>query len=135
MAAEKEAARTLALRGDRDKALAVLRRRKYKEALLLDAGAKLDNVEQLTHSIEAAQLDAAVVAGLEAGKTALDLLQQVKPAGRGAAALGGPANPRRRFPRGRNARSSTSSSSWPTPRTASTTSMCASLARVLRGGL
>ncbi len=85
MEREKEAARTLALRGERDKALAVLRRKKYKEGLLLDAGAKLDNVEQLTHSIEAAQLDAAVVAGLEAGKDALDALQKVPAAA--AAAL------------------------------------------------
>jgi hypothetical protein len=77
MEKEKVAARALGLRGERDKALAVLRRKKYKEQLLTDAAAKLDNVEMLTHSIESAQLNAAVAAGLEAGKDALDALQKV----------------------------------------------------------
>jgi charged multivesicular body protein 6 len=68
---EKEIAKECLARGDKDKALLALRRRKYQESLLTKTDAQLEQLEKLTSSVEFALVQKDVVFGLQQGTQVL----------------------------------------------------------------
>jgi charged multivesicular body protein 6 len=58
-------------KGDKDKALLALRRKKYQETLLAKTDAQLEQLEQLTQSVEFALVQKDVLFGLQQGTTVL----------------------------------------------------------------
>lgn len=75
LAAEHEAARGCVQRGDKPRALLYLRRRKYQETLLQQTDGQLETLQQLTASIEFAQVEKDVLYGLRRGN---DVLRQIQ---------------------------------------------------------
>jgi len=76
---EKE--RTLAKQcldqGRKDKALRLLKKKKFQDSLLEKTDVQLDNLEKLVQDIEFAQVEIQVVEGLKGGNEALDALHQI----------------------------------------------------------
>eukprot|EP00039_Didymoeca_costata_P015151 m.253688 g.253688 ORF g.253688 m.253688 type:complete len:213 (-) comp16162_c0_seq7:3382-4020(-) len=72
----QDGARERAKKGDKKGARELLRRKKYQETLLLQTDQNLTNLEELTRSIEFAQMEQQVVTGIEAGNKALKILQE-----------------------------------------------------------
>jgi len=68
---EKAIAKEMLTRGDRDKALLALRRKKYQESLLAKTDAQLEQLEKLTSSVEFALVQKDVVFGLQQGTNVL----------------------------------------------------------------
>lgn len=62
---DREMARKLLQEGKKDKAKLMLRKKKFQETLLEKTDVQLDNLEQLVHDIEFAQIEMQVVKGLE----------------------------------------------------------------------
>ena len=68
---ETAIARSLLAAGDKKRALLALRRKKYQESLLAKTDAQLEQLEQLTSSVEFALVQKDVVFGLEQGTSVL----------------------------------------------------------------
>jgi charged multivesicular body protein 6 len=73
---EHEIAKTLLAQGDRQRALLALRRKKYQESLLAKTDAQLEQLEQLTSSVEFALVQKDVVFGLQEGTRVLKEIQK-----------------------------------------------------------
>lgn len=73
---EKEIARECLARGEKDKALLALRRRKYQESLLSQTDAQLEQLEKLTANVEFAQVQKDVVFGLQRGTEVLKMINR-----------------------------------------------------------
>eukprot|EP00048_Salpingoeca_helianthica_P016695 m.233682 g.233682 ORF g.233682 m.233682 type:complete len:217 (-) comp19264_c0_seq1:149-799(-) len=73
---DRAAAKELGAAGQKDKALSLLKRNRYRTKLLGDTAGQLDNLEQLIESLEYATVESQVVAGLKAGNDALTALQK-----------------------------------------------------------
>ena len=69
---ETALARSLLSSGAKDKATAVLRRRRYQQRMRASVEGHLENLERTADSIEWAAVSASVFAALERGKTALE---------------------------------------------------------------
>src|SRR5436305_12618947 len=68
---EKEIAKECLARGEKDKALLALRRKKYQESLLAKTDSQLEQLEKLTSSVEFALVQKDVVFGLRQGTQVL----------------------------------------------------------------
>jgi charged multivesicular body protein 6 len=68
---EKEIAKECLVRGEKDKALLALRRKKYQESLLAKTDSQLEQLEKLTSSVEFALVQKDVVFGLQQGTQVL----------------------------------------------------------------
>ena len=68
---EKEIAKECLARGEKDKALLALRRKKYQESLLAKTDSQLEQLEKLTSSVEFALVQKDVVFGLQQGTQVL----------------------------------------------------------------
>ncbi|KAL3422446.1 snf7 family protein [Phlyctema vagabunda] len=68
---ERDAARQMLAKGDKARALLALRRKKYQESLLAKTDAQLEQLEQLTSSVEFALVQKDVVFGLQQGTSVL----------------------------------------------------------------
>lgn len=68
---ETQAARQLLARGDKQRALLALRRKKYQESLLAKTDAQLEQLEKLTASVEFALIQKDVLFGLQQGTSVL----------------------------------------------------------------
>lgn len=68
---ETEIARECLARGDRSKALLALRRKKFQQTLLAKTDAQLQTLEELTSSVEFAQVQKDVMFGLQQGTKVL----------------------------------------------------------------
>lgn len=68
---EKQIAREMLAKGDKPRALLALRRKKYQESLLAKTDAQLEQLEQLTSSVEFALVQKDVVFGLQQGTKVL----------------------------------------------------------------
>ena len=64
---EKEIAKEFLAKGEKDKALLALRRRKYQESLLSHTDTQLEQLEKLTSNVEFAQVQKDVLFGLQRG--------------------------------------------------------------------
>jgi len=74
---DKETAKQLLAKGNKQKALLLLRKKKYQESLLEKTDKQLENIERMTHDLEFAQIEVEVVAGLKSGNEALNKLHQL----------------------------------------------------------
>ncbi len=68
---ETEVARECLARGDKSKALLALRRKKFQQSLLAKTDAQLQTLEELTSSVEFAQVQKDVMFGLQQGTKVL----------------------------------------------------------------
>ena len=68
---EKEIAKECLAKGDKDRALLALRRKKYQESLLQKTDAQLEQLEKLTSSVEFALVQKDVLFGLQQGTAVL----------------------------------------------------------------
>src|SRR5271154_1888428 len=68
---EKEIAKECLARGEKDKALLALRRKKYQESLLAKTDSQLEQLEKLTASVEFALVQKDVLFGLQQGTQVL----------------------------------------------------------------
>jgi charged multivesicular body protein 6 len=68
---ETEIAKEMLAKGDKPRALLALRRKKYQESLLTKTDAQLEQLEQLTSSVEFALVQKDVVFGLQQGTRVL----------------------------------------------------------------
>ncbi len=68
---ETEIAKEMLAKGDKPRALLALRRKKYQESLLSKTDAQLEQLEQLTSSVEFALVQKDVVFGLQQGTKVL----------------------------------------------------------------
>ena len=71
---EKDIAKECLARGEKEKALLALRRKKYQESLLAKTDSQLEQLEKLTSSVEFALVQKDVVFGLKQGT---QVLQQI----------------------------------------------------------
>ena len=69
---EKSIAKEMLAKGDKQKALLALRRKKYQESLLSKTDAQLEQLEKLTSSVEFALVQKDVVFGLQQGTNVLN---------------------------------------------------------------
>jgi charged multivesicular body protein 6 len=68
---ETEIAKEMLAKGDKSRALLALRRKKYQESLLSKTDAQLEQLEQLTNSVEFALVQKDVIFGLQQGTKVL----------------------------------------------------------------
>src|SRR5271170_3223655 len=68
---ETEIAKEMLAKGDKPRALLALRRKKYQESLLSKTDAQLEQLEQLTSSVEFALVQKDVIFGLQQGTRVL----------------------------------------------------------------
>lgn len=73
---EKEIARVCLTKGQKDKALLALRRKKYQESLLSQTDTQLEQLEKLTANVEFAQVQKDVVFGLQRGTEVLRMINK-----------------------------------------------------------
>jgi len=74
---ERELAKQLIKQNKKDRALLLLKKKKFQEGLLEKTDNQLLNLEKLTHDIEFAQVEAKVLDGLKAGNVALKQLNEM----------------------------------------------------------
>jgi len=74
---ERLLAKELLKNGKKDRALLLLRKKKYQEQVLSRADGQLENLERMMHDLEFAQVEMKVVDGLKLGNTALKQLHAV----------------------------------------------------------
>ncbi|XP_033226461.1 charged multivesicular body protein 6 [Belonocnema kinseyi] len=74
---EREIAKKLLEKGQKNRALLLLRKKKFQEQILSKTDGQLDNLERMTHDLEFAQIETQVIDGLKLGNTALKKLQEV----------------------------------------------------------
>ncbi|XP_076375814.1 vacuolar protein sorting 20 [Megalopta genalis] len=70
-------AKKLIQNGRKDRALLLLRKKKFQEQLLSKTDGQLENLERMVHDIEFAQVEMKVVDGLKVGNVALKKLQDL----------------------------------------------------------
>ncbi|KAL0951347.1 hypothetical protein HGRIS_008051 [Hohenbuehelia grisea] len=68
---EHEIAKAHLAKGDKDRAVIALRRRKYQQSLLLKTDGQLENLEQLVSTIEFSLVEVSVLHGLKQGNEVL----------------------------------------------------------------
>ena len=73
---EKEIARVCLAKGEKDKALLALRRKKYQESLLSQTDTQLEQLEKLTSNVEFALVQKDVVFGLQRGTEVLTMINK-----------------------------------------------------------
>ncbi|XP_044252388.1 charged multivesicular body protein 6-B isoform X2 [Tribolium madens] len=71
LASDRELAKKLLNKGQKERAKLLLRKKRFQESLLQKTDNQLDNLERLTHDIEFAQVELEVVNGLKQGNEAL----------------------------------------------------------------
>ncbi|XP_012219512.1 charged multivesicular body protein 6 [Linepithema humile] len=71
---ERSLAKELLKNGRKDRALLLLRKKKYQEQVLSRVDGQLENLERMVHDLEFAQVEMKVVDGLKVGNTALKQL-------------------------------------------------------------
>ncbi|XP_012061895.1 PREDICTED: charged multivesicular body protein 6 [Atta cephalotes] len=71
---ERLLAKELLKNGKKDRALLLLRKKKYQEQVLTRADGQLENLERMVHDLEFAQIEIKVVDGLKTGNIALKQL-------------------------------------------------------------
>ncbi|XP_067672996.1 charged multivesicular body protein 6-like isoform X2 [Haliotis asinina] len=74
---ERNVARQLLRDGKKDKALLLLRKKKFQEGLLVKTDGQLDNIERMVHDLEFAQIEAEVVKGLKVGNDSLKKMHEL----------------------------------------------------------
>lgn len=74
---ERQIAKTLLEKGQRDRALLLLRKKKFQEQILSKTDGQLDNLERMVHDLEFAEVEIRVLDGLKLGNTALKKLNEV----------------------------------------------------------
>lgn len=73
---EQEIAKECLAKGQKDKALLALRRKKYQESLLSQTDAQLEQLEKLTSNVEFALVQKDVVFGLQRGTEVLKMISK-----------------------------------------------------------
>lgn len=73
---EKQIAKECLARGEKDKALLALRRKKYQESLLDQTDAQLEQLERLTSSVEFSLVQKDVLFGLQRGTEVLNMINK-----------------------------------------------------------
>ncbi|CAH8594331.1 unnamed protein product [Schistosoma margrebowiei] len=74
---EKVLAKELIRQGKKERALLLLKKKKYLENLIHKTSIQLSNIEQLVNDIEFAQIEVEVLDGLKCGNKALQDIQKV----------------------------------------------------------
>ncbi|XP_046571344.1 charged multivesicular body protein 6-like [Haliotis rubra] len=74
---ERNVARQLLRDGKKDKALLLLRKKKFQEGLLVKTDGQLDNIERMVHDLEFAQIETEVVKGLKVGNDSLKKMHEL----------------------------------------------------------
>ncbi|XP_029167015.1 charged multivesicular body protein 6 [Nylanderia fulva] len=74
---ERLLAKELLKKGKKDRALLLLRKKKYQEQVLSRADGQLENLERMVHDLEFAQIEMKVVDGLKIGNTTLKQLHDL----------------------------------------------------------
>ncbi|XP_011500599.1 PREDICTED: charged multivesicular body protein 6-A [Ceratosolen solmsi marchali] len=74
---DKEIAKKLLKNNQKDRALLLLRKKKFQEQVLIKADGQLENVERMVHDIEFAQVEVKVIDGLKFGNDALKKLHAI----------------------------------------------------------
>lgn len=70
-------AKQLLSSGRKERAKLMLRKKKFQESLLQKTDGQLDNIDQMVHNIEFAQIEMQVVQGLKSGNEALNKLHKL----------------------------------------------------------
>jgi len=73
---EKQIARECLAKGEKDRALLALRRKKYQESLLSQTDAQLEQLEKLTANVEFSLVQKDVVFGLQRGTEVLKMINK-----------------------------------------------------------
>ncbi|KAF7265848.1 charged multivesicular body protein 6-A-like [Rhynchophorus ferrugineus] len=71
LVSDREIARKLLAKGQKERAKLLLKKKRYQEQLLAKTDGQLENLEKLAHDIEYAQIELQVVEGLKQGNEAL----------------------------------------------------------------
>ncbi|XP_014238676.1 charged multivesicular body protein 6 [Trichogramma pretiosum] len=71
---DREIAKKLISKNQKDRALLLLRKKKFQEQILVKTDGQLENVERMVHDIEFAQVETKVIEGLKSGNDALKTL-------------------------------------------------------------
>jgi charged multivesicular body protein 6 len=74
---EKELARELLKQGKKEQAKLLLKKKRFAESMLVKTDAQMDNLEQMVHSLEFAQIELQVVEGLKKGNESLNAMHKV----------------------------------------------------------
>ncbi|XP_003699565.1 vacuolar protein sorting 20 [Megachile rotundata] len=74
---ERLLAKKLVQNGQKDRALLLLRKKKFQEQVLSKTDGQLENLERMVHDIEFAQVELKVIDGLKVGNAALKKLQDL----------------------------------------------------------
>lgn len=74
---ERLLAKKLLQNGQKDRALLLLRKKKFQEQILSKTDGQLENLERMVHDIEFAQVEIKVVDGLKAGNEALKKVHEI----------------------------------------------------------
>ncbi|CAB3224349.1 unnamed protein product [Arctia plantaginis] len=74
---DRQLAKKLLTEGKRDRAKLLLKKKKYQENLLQNTDNQLEQLEQLTHDLEFAQIEIQVLDGLKTGNVALKKVHDV----------------------------------------------------------
>jgi len=74
---DRDMAKKLLQNGRKDRALLLLRKKKFQEQVLLKTDGQLENLERMVHDLEFAQVEARVIDGLKIGNTALKKLHDI----------------------------------------------------------
>ncbi|GAB1864240.1 Charged multivesicular body protein 6 [Camponotus japonicus] len=74
---ERSLAKELLKNGRKDRALLLLRKKKYQEQVLSRADGQLENLERMVHDLEFTQIEMKVVDGLRIGNTTLKQLHDL----------------------------------------------------------
>ncbi|XP_062507830.1 charged multivesicular body protein 6-A-like [Corticium candelabrum] len=77
MAKEKELARKLLNEGKKERAKLLLKKKRFAESMIEKTEAQLDNLEQMVHSLEFAQIELQVVEGLKKGNESLNEMHKI----------------------------------------------------------
>ncbi|XP_063973073.1 charged multivesicular body protein 6 isoform X2 [Diachasmimorpha longicaudata] len=74
---DRELARKLIKNNRKERALLLLRKKKFQEQVLTKTDGQLENIETMVHDLEFAQVEAKVIDGLKIGNTALKKLHDI----------------------------------------------------------
>ncbi|XP_074106090.1 vacuolar protein sorting 20 [Cotesia typhae] len=74
---DRELAKKLLQSGRKERALSLLRKKKFQEQVLTKTDKQLENLERMVHDIEFAQIETKVIDGLKIGNSALKMLHNV----------------------------------------------------------
>uniref|UniRef100_A0A0M3JEF8 CHMP6 protein n=1 Tax=Anisakis simplex TaxID=6269 RepID=A0A0M3JEF8_ANISI len=68
---ERELAKELIRAGKKDRALLLLKRKRYKESVIERVSKQLDQIDRMVHELEFAEIEKRVIEGLKNGNEAL----------------------------------------------------------------